>query len=453
MKSRTIALAAAGGVAAGLASLAAWPRGEPRTTPQEPGGAALDAAFAAASTAAKAGSATVVVYDDGLPVPDCWVVFHDDTGAVTSAMKTGNDGKASAPMGPHGMITVAYGTSVKHLVTITGVEPEDHLVVGEEEDEGAPEEAVCQARITLPAAPSSGARHVVTLGVGTTEVPDSRAPFTASVLERFIVKGKFPVLAEALGKGGEPVAFAHAWGEGCRADAGAVDVPLRAWSTDYRTFPVQVSGRAEEGATLAGEFFILGQETDRLRRGRHQEPIGDHTVFRFTAPRPVGTHAAYELVATRAGSEARSVILERRLAMPEHVNVDLQERLLPRVEGVRVEAPDSARPSVRWDLSAPAPSADGVVVRLSWPETSEHVWRLVAHPDRPSRMVIPALPDALAAWRPDARKLTAAVAIVDASFVDGFADLKKRGLVALEDPPKKAETTVLRYSATGDLRF
>jgi hypothetical protein len=450
MKPRTIAMVMAGGVAAALAGRALL---RPTAAPTHSQAPESHPPHSDVSRGDVEGAAVAAVFDDGQPVVGAWVVFHDEAGTVTAAIRTGKDGTASSPVGSGAMVTVAYGTSIKQLFTVTGVEPNDRLVFGEEEDEGAPEEAACTARVSLPGPHPKASRHVLALDVGTTEVRDPRAPIATSVLERYIVDGRFSVMAEALGRDDEPIAFAHLSAPGCPEDGGPADVILPSWSEDYRTFTLDITAAGDDELTVFGELFMLGQETDRLGRGRRAAPLRGRTKLAFVAPRPLGTHAAYEVVVARPGTAERSVILERRQAMPERVDIDLRERLLPRVTDVRVDDSDTARPTVRWRPSDGAASADALVVRLTWPDTGEHHWTIAAPPDRPPRLAMPALPDELASWRPDGRALTASVALVEASFVDGFDDLKRRGLETLEDPPKTAAATVLRYSAVGGLSF
>jgi hypothetical protein len=383
------------------------------------------------------GTATVHVYDDGSPVPDRWVVFHDPAGAILASVKTGDDGAASGPVVHGSMVTVAHGTSIEHLVTVTGVEPNDKLVVGEEEDEGGPETTECNARIALPPKPPKAARYVATLGVGATEL-DPAKPVVLPVLKRYLVDGKFAVLAQALDANGASVAFAHGWFGGSCSDGGTVDVHLAEWSTKYKTIPLELTGGGPP-ANVKSEVAILGAGKDRI----YASPT-------FTIPEPLaGSRAEYKVTLSHGGRD-RSVLEEGHKSLPERLVVDLASRLLPRVTDAVVEG-HAPRPTVRWKVAS-ASQADVVVVRLTWPATGEHVWTLLVAPNAEPRVAVPALPDALAAWRPDRRPITSAVALVESSSLDGFADVKKKGLDALEEGSED-EDSVLRWSSTGDLDF
>lgn len=439
MKPRTIAIVLGIGAAAALAG---------RALVRPP------AAPSSASTPATPPTrASISVYDDGKPLADHWVVFHDEAGGILASVRTGRDGRASGPIAPGGMITVAHGSSVKHLVTVTGVSPDDRIVVGEEEDEGGPGKTVCTALVSMRERHPRAARYTIALGVNRTDVVDPEKGQRASVLQRFLVGGRFRVLAEAWDERGEPIAYAHAWFSGC-GDGGTVEAKLPAWSLDQRTFSVDVTGGgAEEGATIAGELALVPEGADAFVRNRREAPLGDRATLRFTAPRPLGASAKLSLTLSypgAAGPAERAVLDEKRKDMPEAVAIDLRARMLPRVSDPVVDGAGTPRPAVRFRVrgDAAAAKADALVVRLAWPKTREHVWTIVAPPDAPPRIAVPALPDELASWRPGTDPIAAAAALVDASFLEGYADVKRKGLEALEDPEEDGDT-VVRWSIAG----
>jgi hypothetical protein len=440
------AVVAAAVVIAGALVVIALRRAHAPDTPSAPAPAPLGDGKMGAG-----GRATVTVYDEGRPVGGRWVVFHDAAGTVTSMTKSSAEGRASGPVTRGSMITVADPSSVHRLLTVQDIEPDDALTVGEMEDEEGQAITACTARVAIPNAHPLAIRHVVSLGVGATEVPDPKKPLPMPVLRRFIVDGRFTVLAEALDAQGKAVAFSHARPERC-GDGGSVDVRLPAWSTDFRPFSIVVSGGAEGTSSIAAELSVINGE-DRFARGRQEMALKEGTTFRFETPRPLGSNVTYKLAVTHGGSVDRSVLVERSDAMPDRSDVDLRGRLLPRVQSATLEQGSTpARPAARWSVSGSGPKADGTVVRFWWPSTREHAWTIVASPDAGARVVAPALPDELAAFRPDGRGIAVAAAIVEASFLDGYRDMKRNGLALLADPPHAPVMTV-RYSAFGDLDF
>jgi hypothetical protein len=145
-----------------------------------------------------------------------------------------------------------------------------------------------------------------------------------------------------------------------------------------------------------------------------------------------------------------AAIEERRADLAEQTTVVLGDRLLPRIRDAIVDGQGTPRPSVRWTSARSLASADAIVARLAWPLSREHVWTILAPPDSVARLVVPALPDELAGWRPDKRPISVAVGAVETSFWSGYPDVKKQGLASLEDPPA-ADVVTIRSSATGEL--
>lgn len=384
------------------------------------------------------GIAHVTVYDDGNPAADRWVVFHDAAGAVTAKAKTDKDGKASGGVANGGMVTVVVGDSVFHLFTVMGVMANDEIVAGDLEKEGGEAKTACTALVTIPEKVPGAVKHVVDLGTGVTEISEAGRALPIGVRERFLVAGKFRVLAEALDDKGNPLAWTHAWIAGCPNDGGVVAAPLPAWSKKYKSFTFDVQNAR---GPLSGDFSLLTKAEDRFARG-HREG----TPLVFLAPEPLGSDASYKL------SMARCTLRETREDLAEKTTIDARDRFLAPVSDVLVGDETTARPNVRWRVDDGGPKPDAVVVRLAWPKTREHVWTIALAPDAPRRIVVPQLPEELATWRPNGSALTAAVATIEASFYDGFRDVAKKGLGLLEEPPE-ADVVSARWCGAGEIDF
>lgn len=418
--------------------------GRPNATPPAP-------STSPARGAPPTGTITVAAFDDGSPARDRIVVFSDEAGGLLATAKTKADGTASGPMTARGMVTIALGTSVRHLVTITAVVPGDRLVFGEEEEDEGTAGVACRIAVTAPSVVANAAKHVVSVGVNDTPLGDPKKPVTVAVLKRFVVGGKVRTLARALDAEGKLLAYSHAFVEGCaQADggAGSLDVRLPAWSTDLRTFTVEASGGPH--GTLEGSITLVPPGADGFALGSREAPIDGEATLVFLAPRPLGTRGRTKLEVKYEDGRDHAEIDERRDDIAETSKIALGERLLPRIRDAVVEGQGSARPSIRWTASSSLAQADAIVARLAWPASREHVWTIVAPPDAPPRLAVPELPDELGAWRPDHRVITPAVGVVDASFWNGYADVKRKGLESLEQPPA-ADVVIIRSSATGEL--
>ncbi len=414
------------------------------------------------------GRATVRVFDEGQPAKRR-VVFHAVDGSILESVETGDDGKAPGPIMQGAMITVAYGTSVRELVTIGGVVANDELLVGEDEDEGSAEKVLCTAMVSVPALPPGATRAHVTLGTGATEIAADK-PLPMSVFERYLDdKKRFRVLAEALDEQGKTIAWSQAWADGCNREAGSVEVKLEGWKKELRPFAIAVSNPGEAVA-LHSEIAVHHGDLDRFLRRKNEQrpPFGKET--RFELPPAIlegGTSLAYriELFTTSPfewskGPIERTVLTERMspsATPPETIAIDLATRMLPRVTAPALETTsDPARPFVSFRIpsregtNAAPIDADAVIVHVRWPRTREHLWTLILPPNGPRRVRLPALPDTLKDWRPDGRDVTVSVGLVDASEWSSFDDVRKKGIAELNELDEGAS---IRWSLAGEADF
>lgn len=425
--------------------------------------AAGDAAAGSERDAGPRGRVVVTVYDEGAPIAERWVVFHDADGEVLDARRSGVDGKAAGEVPRGGMITVAHGDSLHALLTFSGVEPGDAIVVGEKDEEEGVATTAFAARITPPGPLAGAARYTVSLGVGETALPDPAAPVELPVLSRFVEKdGRFKVLAEALDATGEPLAFAFARAP-APPDAGAAraaEVRLGAWTRAWRPLDL-VLVHPPSGSVAEAKLSIFAKDEDRFDRRPRRVELGAATArVTFPVPPGLGTEGRIELAVTRDGS--RRTIVRREASLSPVTTIDLGATLLPSVTAVRLEptgAPD--RPAIAWDVDGDPAGADAAIAHASWPATREHVWTVVAPPGA-RRVRLPALPPELAAWRPDGRPIAPGATLVEASFYEGFADVRRMGIARLgeheeehedEDEHEEDEkgATTVRTSSAGDL--
>lgn len=407
--------------------------------------------------AAPRGRVTVTVYDEGSPASGRWVIFQDPEGAVVRAERSGADGKASADVAAGSMVTVALGTSLRALTTIAGVQPGDALTVGEAEEDESVAAVVGTARVRFPSAYPGAVAYTASLGVGATEAVDPTAPVPLPVLARFLVGGeKFAALGQALDASGAPLAYAFAWvpWDAAAKPGAEVDARLGAWSRDFRTFEIALVNAPPGARAAEVRFAILAHEDDRFEtRPARVDLSGGRGEATFHAPRPLGAEALSRVELAFGGSD-EAILVRREEVAAARAEIDLSAALLPRVSSATVApTPLAARPLVAWKVAGDAGGADALVARVAWPATREHVWTIVAPPGT-TRLRLPALPDALAAWRPDGRATTVAAALVDTSSYAGFEDVRRKGTQRLLEPAEDEHgASTLRASTTGDFDF
>jgi hypothetical protein len=401
---------------------------------------------------------TVVVQDLGLPVPERWVVFHDHDGNVLARARSDHDGKARAAIPAGGMVTIARDDGVQHLTTFLDVQPGDALVVDESSEEEGTPRVVGAARIKLPGRYPGARIHVVSMGVGKTIV-DPALSSTPPVLERFLVEGRrFRVLAEAVGDANEPLAYAFAWVEWDAektAVHATVDVELDAWRTDWRTFTLVPGPLPEEATEVRGRLAVLGREEDRFESPPRQRAVADGGVgaLTFPVPPPLGAAVEYRIEASLGAGAARRrrVLVGRTDALPEASTLDL--RAGAQIASAAVDrASPPARPALRWAVTGDGARADALLLRATWGR--RHEWTVAMPFGTHSPVRLPELPPELADWAPGAEPVTVAAAVIDASFYDGYADVRRKGIRLVRHPPvAERSATLLRASVTGDLPF
>lgn len=454
-------LAAAGGlVAIGLllrSSGTSGPAPAASASASASAGAAAEEDAELPPISGRTGRAAVVVYDEGQPLPNRPVVFHESDGRVVASTKSGADGKASAEIHSNGMVTVAYGTSVRRLVTITGVEPGDEVLVGEkDDDEAAAGDSVAKAKVKLPGPHPNAKRYGVSLGVGLTDVADPNVPTSMPVLRRYLVdKKKFAVLGLAFEGEGDPVAYAFDWGKLGDQDGGDVAMSLPAWSKAWREHRF-VLAKAPRGAEAIDAALGIVSGEDRFECGRRKTTLAADadTTLRFAVPKPLGETAQVRLEIAFGASTDRALFSKRLKTIPTETRLDLGAVLLPRVSNAKVERKtDVARPIVRWESAADASKAKAVFVQLTWPETKEHVWTIVAPASTMPNVRVPSLPASLAEWRPDARPIAPAIGLVEASEYETYDDVRKKGIHLVGEPPEDDDAIVVISATGGDLVF
>jgi hypothetical protein len=270
------------------------------------------------------------------------------------------------------------------------------------------------------------------------------------VLDRFLFDGRFRVLGEAHDDRGAPLAYAFAWHPLERVDGGLPEVSaaLGPWRTDF-TEVRRALANPPAGLTHAtGHLAVALGKHQRIQRPRREAPIAPETSLRFAVPPELVHSAEVRLELAYGTSGERAVWRNRAKELAVDERIDLGAALPPRISAALAEDGEAGRRTVRLSFGG-EPRGDLALVRLAWPRTREHVWTVVAPPTT-STVRLPALPPELEAWRPDDRPVSVAAALVEASFYDGYADVRRKGVELLFDP-RGDDGVRVTASVTGEL--
>jgi hypothetical protein len=399
-------------------------------------------------------TATVVVYDEGLPFAGRKVVFHDASGDILSVRETGPDGRAVGDVTNGGMVTVAMGGSKYDLVTVLDVREGDELVFGEKSRDEEPR-VVGALSAKLPGLHAAARSYNLTVGVGATKVTAADDPSAFQILESYLdADRRFTVLAEAMNGEEAPVAYSVAKVPLPEKGEGSA-VRLPPWRTDWQTVEVEVLHPPPSATSLEVELTVPSSPGRLLRR--HQRAVldaGSSPRLRFEVPpgigeaRVVAVDVAYP--SPPGAPPSASTWTRRSRDAGTVVTCDLTN-LLPRVSSAHLQSTsDVARPLVAWSVDGAVEGADLAMAVVEWPETAAHRWTVVAPPAQRS-WHMPALPSELADWRPAAGGQKVSVALVDASYFANYDDVRRRGIEALEQMPDAPFSLQMSASGKGEL--
>lgn len=345
----------------------------------------------AVDAAPSAQSVTVSIARAGGVAAGVTVIFHDAAGEVLESKTTGANGKAtsSGAVVPAqvSILSGSRGLGNTHIITWTGVEGGDELLVRDTGDGGP-----AGTYLVTPPAPFAGAP--------TTQVSIGRcantglSPVTV-FLEADCVRPSMAILASALGPNQAVLAYAFAKAQpAVPTDGGGAAATLGPWVVPTE---VTVSGTNVPESATAQRLFM--QIADGLGFQDDSAALGTGTFT--TAPGFAEAHQGGILVAL-ASPLGASLVIVKRGAPAASIAVDFATAL-PAIASAEVVTTTLARPLVNWTTAANAPltAADGGAVMISWFDRSETVgtWTLIVPPGAKTAKA-PAMPAAAGDWLP-----------------------------------------------------
>jgi hypothetical protein len=381
---------------------------------------------------------------DGKPLGNIDIVFGTDAGAVVTNVKTDAAGVASAEIESGDMVTAASMTNGQpDLRTIQGVKPGDVLsfIFNAPYDPDPVIGGTLSVQVPSPR-PSGAVSYVLDIGCQT-----STFSFSGVVTQPFAAQCKRPgtdfmdATLFALDGAGEPIAFAVA--TDIVVPPGAI-VPVvfpTGWRTDFVPFTVAFTnppaGVAQVNVSLVPERN--GGERFRLFTNVPLTAAGGSHVFLLPADMVTGLRPSFSF---SAGGVLQ--FYERRFAsVPASLSVNLTTDMLPAITTAGLGDAGSGRPSASWTAPTSLTSAaDSGSFAVSWgDDSSGGFWQVVFAPNATSPARAPALPDALAAFRPPASGVVLlGVGFSEDSSVAGYDGFRNR-------PANPAAEYVIRFTS------
>ncbi|HVH41759.1 MAG TPA: Ig-like domain-containing protein [Labilithrix sp.] len=365
------------------------------------------------------------------PVAGATVVFGSAGGDVIQALTSDATGSASLDVPSGSQVTVAFGTDTSpRLLTITAVEPGDEIIALA----STPSYDGPSANVSIIEPPDGGAEvsyYLHSTGeCGTYGTPP---------LEYFVdgrctgAAGKFPVIVDGYDEGGQIVGFKFA--KGLTADGGTVTPTFGPWSTAVTEQTIVASNLNDAGAANTVSYGEIADGVLTVTRTYVSLPDDGGTTALATFQGRTGfPEAAQWDVTSRQYKDdgvafVGTAVRGAAPAANATTTIDFGARL-PEITESSFDAGTPARPVVSWTTSASLANADGTYVVLRWGEPidggdAEGSWTFVTPPGTTS-VAAPALPPGLRAPGAQASyERPARVVTVEASFVNGYASLRK----------------------------
>jgi hypothetical protein len=380
----------------------------------------------AACDSGDAGPATVHIVDD-VPVVGRDVVFQTSDGSVVTHAQTGADGVASAEVSPGGMVTVvrADGSAARAL-TVMGVQPGDHLEMGWRYTRSV---LLGEASVTGPGAFAGAAVYVVQVPCAAVYTASLSAPIVMDITSTCLdADGRLQLLGVAHDASLVPVAFSYVRDIDFGAHAAAVTLP--AWRTDWQDVAVELRNPPEAASDVSASLRLRRSTSVLQGDSVSRSWTTGALSFPLRLPRGFADAVNYEVevasVPGRPNERSRQGLSGTwpATAIPPTLPVDATVDLLPRLHTPVLDATDPVRPTVTWSATGDIAGTTALRVEITW--AASRTWAIVAPPGVPLPLTVPALPDALAAFRPPAAAPTRVeVFAIDAPSIGGYAGYRQ----------------------------
>lgn len=366
------------------------------------------------------GPVTIRILADGLPDAGAPVVFHDPAGEVLAFVLTSADGLARHDLFPRGGMVSAV-TQFGDLETVAGVLPGDSLMLGNFYPNLDANE------MQVLADPFPGATNYILSSTESTSFT-STLPFYVSCSQPLI-----DLAATAVDANGTSLAYA--------VELDAPFVPngttsLPAWQTDWQTSRLVVSAPPGGGysAIAIGGTMLQGEVS--VRGGAVSLSLDGPATFTFQQL-PDGPDRAWYAMLLLFRWQQSWWNIDYRAGLPDLVAMDVERDFLP-APAVVLRDVGTDRPTIDWIADASV-VVDGIRASLEWDDAGGFgAWYVIA--PNVGEITFPALPDALASYRPTgAFSGEASVTLVESSRYASYASMRH----APED--------YLDFPATGDL--
>lgn len=334
----------------------------------------------------------VVHVDDGIaigsPVRGVTVVFHDDTGAVTTTVTTDDDGVAEA---------TGSGVTFVHeqsQVSVLGLSPGDEVLGHVLPNLDA--QTHYEVELSMPSRPATGDHYLYWTPCGGART-STLTPTVVVDLPESCSKGhEYAVVfvEDARGR-----ALSHSTAKGfALSTEGRTNVAMPAWSDAWKNTSIELVG-GPTTLTRVSAFAVPVVDGQTMRYWLPRPSPVDYepgNAVSFDASIPDDVDDVWYVVQAWFGDETAEIV-EARTFEPS-IRFDLDE-LLPRISDLETSQTETERPCATWTYAAPPVNADGAVTTFFFADAATRFWNVLAPLDHQGPVCAPALPPSIAQER------------------------------------------------------
>lgn len=384
--------------------------------------------LAACSSEEARGPASVRILEDG-PVAGRDVVFQASDGSVVSHAQTAADGAAAAEVSPGGMVTIVdAGDSAVRALTVVGVQPGDVIDVGWG---WRLQRSVLLGPVSVTAPAHAGAAvYVLQVPCAAVYTASVSAPIAMDVTSTCVdADGRLHLLGVARDASAFPMAYSFVRDIDFSAHAAAVTLP--AWRTDWQNVTVELTNPPGAVSDASASLTLEPSTSTLSGESVYRSWTAGTLSFPLQLPRGFADAVRYEVLVSslpgRPTERSRQAVSGTWPAatIPPKLPIDATADMLPRLHTPVLEATDPARPRVTWTATGDLAGATALRVEIDWGRS--FTWAIVAPVDAPLPLTVPALPDALAAFRPPGTAVTRVdVFAIEAPSLGGYAAYRSK---------------------------
>jgi hypothetical protein len=386
------------------------------------------------------GVVRITVYEDGAPLAQVDVVFHNPDGTVHESKLTNSQGQAESVLEPGGLVTVAqaFGAGDYQLTTIAGVKPGDDLVFGDQTAYDSTQ--LGSVSVTFPSSglPAGADYAQVYDGCDSTYDQVSAGvlnPTAVRIFEDCIrVGNEVHVVAVVYDVMGQPLAFTHETNVALSGSPLSASVQLPAWRTDWGAITLTANNMPANVWRVSSELDLSARGTSYWPSDQPPDilapPAGQPLTYDFRFAKGFADQIGYGLTLFRGTEDVPEgqQLWARYIDSPSTTEtIDLATKLMPAVTVTSVTTV-GGREGIGWSSTAPLTGADAIYSIAFWNvDPNSHQWWMLIPGDTDQFQPFPELPPTLADFRPPAGTPPAgppAVIVFDMSNVADYDEFR-----------------------------